>query len=196
MNGVRKRIALLFVAILAAAGTASAQNVGLKTNILSDGLLSPNLGIEAALSTHWSLDVSGQINFWTVNTHKWKHWLVQPEARYWFCERFAGHFLGFHALGGEFNFGHIKNNASFLGSDFSKLTDLRYQGWGAGAGIAYGYAWILGKHWNLEAELGVGWIYTRYDVFPCTECGSKLESDRNHHYFGPTKAALNLVYLF
>lgn len=32
-----------------------------------------------------------------------KHWLVQPEARYWFCEAFNGHFLALHALAGQFN---------------------------------------------------------------------------------------------
>ncbi|WP_288083424.1 DUF3575 domain-containing protein, partial [Xylanibacter rodentium] len=27
-------------------------------------------------------------------------------------------------------------------------------------------------------------------------CGKKVETDRPHHYVGPTKAAVNLVYLF
>lgn len=122
--------------------------------------------------------------------------MLQPEARYWFCDRFAGHFLGTHALGGKYNIGNLKNSISFLGTDFSKLTDRRYQGWFIGAGIAYGHSWILSKHWNFEAEIGVGYIYTRYDVFPCTECGTRLAKGRSHHYVGPTKAALNLVYLF
>jgi len=65
-----------------------------------------------------------------------------------------------------------------------------------GAGVAYGYTWILGRHWNLEAELGVGWIYTRFDKYPCAECGTKLYSRRPHNYVGPTKLALNLVYIF
>lgn len=193
--GIKKQLILLIFA-LGTLSAASGQNVGLKTNLASDALLSPNLGIEFGLSPKWSMDITGQINFWDVNTRKWKHWLVQPEARYWFCERFAGHFLGFHAIGGEYNFARLRNGVNFLGSDFSKLTDLRYQGWGAGLGIAYGYSWILGMHWNLEVELGIGWIYTRYDVFPCVECGKKLESDKEHHYFGPTKAAVSLVYLF
>ncbi len=118
------------------------------------------------------------------------------EARYWFCDRFAGHFVGAHLLGGQYNIGGLKNGISFLGSDLSKLSKRRYQGWFAGLGAAYGYAWILGKHWNLEAELGIGWIYTRYDSYPCASCGKKLEEDASHHYVGPTKAAINLVYTF
>jgi hypothetical protein len=62
--------------------------------------------------------------------------------------------------------------------------------------VAYGYAWNLGKHWNLEAEIGIGYAYTRFDRFSCKGCGQKIENDKEHHYVGPTKAALNLVYLF
>lgn len=193
---MKKRLALLFVAVLALFGTASAQKVGLKTNLVHDGFLSPDLGIEIGLAPKWTLDVSGQVNFWTINEHKWKHWLVQPEARYWLCERFAGHFFAVHALGGEFNFGNIKNDVKWLNSDFSKLSDRRYQGWGAGAGIGYGYAWVLNDHWNFEAEIGIGWIYTQFDEYPCDNCGSKLAEGLTHNYFGLTKAALSFVYLF
>lgn len=192
---IKKKL-LLLLFVLAASFSANGQKVGIKTNLVSDGLLSPNLGLEIGLAPKWSLEVPGQVNFWTVNGHKWKHWVVQPEARYWFCERFAGHFLGFHAIGGEYNVGRISNKVNFLGSDFRKLKDTRYQGWGVGAGIAYGYDWVLGKHWNLEAELGIGWIYTRFDAYPCANCGKKLADDKPHNYFGPTKLAVNLIYLF
>lgn len=175
---------------------AFSQKAALKSNLISDALLSPNLGAEFRLSPKWSLDVSGQLNLWSVDGHKWKHWMVQPEARYWFCRPFSGHFLGVHAIGGEYNFGHLGLNFKFLGSDFRKLNTQRYEGWAAGAGIAYGYAWPVHPHWNIEAEIGVGWIYTRYDSYPCAECGKKIDSDKPHNYFGPTKAALNIVYLF
>lgn len=122
-------------------------------------------GVEVGLAPRWTLDLSANYNGWTLShDRKWKHWLLQPEARYWFCDRFAGHFIGIHALGGQYNAGGLKNNISFLGTDFSKLSDCRYQGWFIGSGIAYGYAWILGRHWNLEAEIGIGYVYTRYDA--------------------------------
>lgn len=66
---MKKRILFLCIAFFSVVGAASAQEVGLKTNLVSDGFLSPN--------------------------------------------------LGFHALGGEYNFGNIKNSVKFLGSDFS-----------------------------------------------------------------------------
>ena len=182
--------------LIGAAFGATAQDWAVKTNLLYDAALTMNLGGEVRLAPRWSFDLSGNLNAWTVNDHKWKHWLVQPEARYWFCDAFAGHFVGAHALGGEYNVGNIDLDFKMLGTDFRRLKDHRYQGWFAGLGIAYGYSWILGRHWNLEAELGIGWIYTRYDVYPCADCGTKLAKDRHHNYFGPTKAAVNLVYVF
>lgn len=176
--------------------TVQAQRVGVKTNLLYDALLSPTVGVEVGVAPKWSVDLSGTINAWSVNNHRWKQWMVQPEGRYWFCQRFSGHFLGAHVLGGQFNFGNLDNNIKFLGTDFSKLSDERYQGWMAGAGIAYGYSWILSRHWNFEAEIGIGWVYSRYDVFRCANCGKKIREDESHNYFGPTKAALNIIYVF
>ena len=175
----------------------SAQEVAVKSNLLSDAALSPNLGIEIGLAPKWTLDVSGQGNFWTLShNRRWKHWLLQPEVRYWFCDRFAGHFVGAHLLGGQYNVGGLDIPFSFLGTDFRKIKDTRYQGWFGGLGVAYGYAWAMSEHWNLEAELGLGWTYTRYDRFRCAGCGKKIESDKPHNYFGVTKAAINLVYVF
>ena len=174
-----------------------AQNVAVKTNLLYDAAATVNAGVEVGLAPKWTLDVSGNFNGWNMSgDHKWKHWMIQPEARYWFCDRFSGHFLGFHAHGGQFNIGGLENEFKFLGTDFSKLTDHRFQGWFAGGGIAYGYTWILGRHWNLEAEIGIGYSYIRYDKYECAGCGEQVEEDKTHHYYGPTKAAINLVYVF
>ncbi|MCH5217340.1 MAG: DUF3575 domain-containing protein [Muribaculaceae bacterium] len=192
-----KRLFLIMAVALAAVAPLRAQHVAIKTNLLYDALLTPTLGLEFGLAPKWTLDISGSLNAWTVNNKRWKQWNVQPEARYWFCQRFSGSFLGLHAIGGQFNFGNLNfGGYNFLGTNLKQLEDHRLQGWMAGAGIAYGYDWILSKHWNLEAEIGIGWIYTRYDVFKCQGCGQKIEDNVPHNYVGPTKAAVNLIYLF
>ncbi|MDE6018563.1 MAG: DUF3575 domain-containing protein [Muribaculaceae bacterium] len=195
------RLALLLISCLLNSLTGLADSgvkteVGIKTNLIYDALLSPNLGVEIGLSRNLTLDVNGSINGWKVNDHIWKHWFAQPEVRYWFCDRFCGHFVGAHLHGGQYNLGKISGLSDFLGTHFSRLKDTRYQGWFVGAGIAYGYTWMIGKHWSAEAEIGIGWAYSRYDRFPCTECGTKIENDKAHNYFGPTKLALNLIYVF
>ena len=188
---------LLMMMVLLSGGLLAkgGDDVAIKTNLLMDAGLNVNAGVEFGLAPHWSLDISGQYNGWAVDGRRWKNWGVQPEARYWFCDRFAKHFLGFHAIGGGFNWGNLNLKYKFLGSDFSNLKDHRYQGWGAGAGVAYGYAWVVNKHWNIEAELGIGWIYLKYDKFECQDCGKKI-GNGHHNYFGLTKLALNLVYIF
>ncbi|MCM1348730.1 MAG: DUF3575 domain-containing protein [Firmicutes bacterium] len=183
--------------ILSTTSVAFGQTVALKNNLVGDALLNVNAGIEVGLAPKWTLDVPASFNAWTLShDRRWKHWAVQPGARYWFCNRFAGHFVGFHAHGGQYNIGGLHNDIKFLGTDFSKLRDTRYQGWFVGGGVSYGYAWILGKHWNLEGEIGVGYSYTRSDRYPCAHCGTAIEKDKSHNYFGPTKAAINIVYLF
>lgn len=179
--------------------SVSANDIAVKTNLLYDATTSINLGAEAAIAPKWSFDLSGNLNAWTFSDggKRWKHWLVQPEARYWFCQPFTGHFIGSHLLGGQYNVGGLDfGNLTFLGTDFGKLKENRYQGWFAGVGFTYGYNWILSRHFNLEAEFGFGWAYTRFDRYPCAHCGTKQESNKAHNYVGPTKVALNLVYVF
>lgn len=186
------RAIIVFVALLFCC-RLSAQHVAVKTNLLYDATATANLGFEFALAPKWTLDVSGNVNAWNVKDWRTRHWLAQPEARYWLCERFNGHFFALHGLAGQYNFGHLPSNIPLLG--FKDLKDFRYQGWMYGGGIGYGYSWILGKHWNLEAEIGLGYIYATYDKYPCAECGTVI--DKGHkNYVGPTKIALNIEYLF
>ena len=62
--------------------------------------------------------------------------------------------------------------------------------------IIYGYHWYLGAHWNLEATVGLGYIYTRYDRFECYRCGRVTGRDEHHGYWGPTRVGISVVYLF
>lgn len=189
-------LAILFFLVSVPTG-ARAQTAGMKTNLLYDATASINLGVEVGLSQRLSLDVSGNLNLWTwKDNRKWKHWLVQPELRLWTCQRFAGHFFALHGLVGQFNFGGIKNNIKLLGTDFSVLTDQRFEGWAFGAGLGYGYALPIGKHWNLEFELGLGAIYSIANGFECDVCNRPTESDIRKLRPALTKAAINLVYLF
>lgn len=154
---MKRFIMLLAIAITTALHALRGQDVAIKTNILADAFLNPNAGIEIGLAPKWTLDVTGQLNAWTLShNRRWKHWLIQPEAQYWFCDRFSDHFIGVHLHGGQYNIGGFNGGINLAGTDTRKLRDTRYQGWFAGAGVSYGYAWILGRHWNLEAEIGIG----------------------------------------
>ena len=193
---MERKILLVLSTLLFAVVSVNAQNVAIKTNLLYDATATVNVGVEFGMAPRWTFDLSGNLNAWQINEGKWKHWLVQPEFRYWFCDRFQGHFLGAHLIGAAYNVGHIPNNIKFLGKDYSVLTDYRYQGYAYGGGLAYGYAIPLSHHWNLELELGVGYIYTEYDKFECDGCGKMIAQDVPMHYVGPTKGAISIVYVF
>lgn len=159
----------------------------IKTNLLYDATSSINLGVEAKLSRKLTLDFPVNYNPWTFSDNrKLKHLLVQPELRYWLCEPFYGHFLGLHAHYAYYNVGHLP----FGG----RLTDYRYEGWLAGAGGSYGYQWFLSNRWSIEATMGVGYAYLRYNKYECRACGDHLA--KNHkHYFGVTKVGVSLIYI-
>lgn len=193
---MKRKILLALSTLLFAVISANAQNFAVKTNLLYDATATVNAGVEFGLAPRWTFDLSGNIHAWQFTDSKLKHWLVQPEIRYWFCDRFQGHFLAAHAIGAAYNAGHIPNNIKFFGQDFSVLKDYRYQGYAYGGGIAYGYACPLSHHWNLELELGVGYMYTEFDKFECDGCGKRIAEDVPLHYVGPTKGAISLVYVF
>ena len=191
------RLLIVSICLVVASLTASAQNVVVKTNLLYDITATANLGIEFSVAPKWTVDISGNLNAWTFSDNKkWKHWVLQPEARYWLCERFNGHFVGAHLVGGIYNMGNWNTDFTFLGTDFGQLKEHRYEGWLVGAGIAYGYHWMLGRHWSVEAEIGIGYVYTQADKYECPRCGEQLENNKPHHYVEPTKAAVNLIYVF
>lgn len=166
--------------------------IDLKTNFVYDAMTSMNMGIEFGLGKRWSLDVSGTYNPWTFSEgRKWKHWMVQPEMRLWTKERQKGHFLGLHGIGGVYNL----NKVRLPYEAYPVTADYRFEGWGVGAGLSYGYRWNFSQRWAMEGEIGVGYIYAHYDKYRCTNCGERLASG-THHYVGPTKVSLNLIYRF
>ena len=168
-----------------------------KINLLYGlGTLTPNLGFEIGLGGRSTLNLTGSYNPWKLDdtsgdNKKLAHWLASAEYRFWTCQRFNGHFIGVHGFYGEYNIAGRK-----IPMLFEKNSDqYRYKGNIIGAGVSYGYHWMIGKNWNVEFNLGVGYGYMTYDKFQCPRCGDKLESDVKRNYFGVTKAGISLVYM-
>lgn len=187
-----KKILLLGITLFIAQAV-SAQKVGLKNNLIYDATLTPNLALEIGLGPKTTLDLGGGYSWFDIDSDKNKklrHWLAQPELRFWSCERFNGFFWGIHAHGGEFNIANVK----FPFGMFESLQDHRYQGHFYGGGVSIGYQWILGKRWNLEASLGGGYARISYDKYDGADrCADCLESGYKN-YFGVTRATLSLIF--
>ena len=172
------------------------QNLAVKTNVLYGAYTyTPNLSSEFGLGRRTTIDISGGYNFWNLNgsmedNKKLVHWLGQIEYRHWFCEKFNGHFFGVHTLGTQYNISGYKLPLIF-GKD---SRNYRYEGYGYGGGISYGYHWILSKRWSLEATIGLGYVRVHYDKYECKKCGEKLAAEKRN-YIGPTKAGISLIYI-
>lgn len=175
-----KKLVILFVILLGYTSSASAQEWVVKSNALYMATTTLNIGTEVALSDRYTLDLVGVYNpFNFKHNKKLKIWGLQPELRWWLCEKFDGHFFGVHAHYGQYNGG---------------LSKYRYQGWLAGAGVSYGYQWILGYRWNLEAEVGFGYARMNHDRYLRLKCGKFIDHDTKN-YFGPTKLGISFVYI-
>lgn len=158
---------------------AFTQEIAVKSNVAYWATTTLNAGLEMGIAPKMSIDLIGTYNPFTFRDNKKiRHWMVQPELRYWTCQRFAGHFFGVHGHYGQYNGG---------------LKTYRYQGWLAGAGVSYGYQWMIGKRWNLETEIGVGYAYLKYDKYLRQKCEKFIEKD-HCNYFGPTKLSISFMY--
>lgn len=186
-----KKILFIGIALLFSA-SLSAQKFALKNNLVYDATLTPNLAFELGLGPKTTLELGGGYQWWDYNEDpgkKFRHYLIQPELRFWSCERFNGFFWGIHLHGGEFNVAGIK----LPFGAFPSLKDHRYEGYFYGAGVSIGNQWILGKRWNLEASIGAGYARYHYDKFKCGNCGEFLK-DGDKNYFGVTRATLSFIY--
>jgi len=187
-----------------AALTAQAQRFAVKTNLLYDATATANLGFEVALSPKFTLDIAGNYNGWNVVDGKqWQHLLVQPELRYWLCDHFNGHFFGLHALGGQHDIYGVKLPFEL----YPSLAEYNFRGNFVGGGLSYGYQWILGRRWSIEATIGAGYLHISYDKYampnsdenmyltaPIPDINAQLDSGKEN-YIGLTKIGVSIAWI-
>lgn len=178
---MKKTLLCVFAAILLAAPSAFPQTVvGIGTNALGWGCLTPNLGLEVGFG-HFSLSLDGGCNPFTLKDNRpIQFWAVQPEFRYWFKSPLNGHAIGLHGLYGDYNLG---------------LRRYRYDGAMYGGGISYAYAWRFLPRWCLEGSVGFGYtrldnrnVYEREDRYTCYGPSA-------HNCWNISKAAVKITWI-
>ncbi len=157
--------------------------LALKTNMLYYALLLPNIELEWLINEHWSVAVEGNLAWWgSYNRQRsYRLALFDAEGRYWFKTRAPWHgmYAGVIAGGGYY--------------DIEKDTP-GYYGSGLMTGISFGYMWPVTRCLSLEAELGVGYVYTRYKEYEPFEGHHVYLRTKDLNYFGPIKAKFSLVW--
>jgi hypothetical protein len=169
--------------------------MALKTNLLYDAVLLPNLTAEFWLGSRLSLAIEGNWSWWTRNDpiQNWWYHRIQAagaELRYWMK---SPHPLNGHAVGVYYIFGDYDIRLSTK-DEYSK-------GWlsygSRSAGVTYAYSMPIARKFNLEFGLGLGFLGGRY--YQYDYCMQHEEWTQravyNRKYFGPTRVGVSIVWL-
>lgn len=164
-----------------------------KTNLLFDAALMPNIEIEVPIGKRWSVNGEYMFPWWLLDGDKYSLQILTGglEGRYWLGSResrmnrevLTGHFLGLYAGGGKYDLQWKENG---------------YQGeFFIAAGISYGYAHEIARNLRLEYNIGIGLLRTDYRHYHARDNYRTLLWQENGKYtwFGPTKVKISLVWL-
>ena len=175
------RKSFLLILVLLTSSQLYAQRVAVKSNALYWATLSPNLGAEFRVSRHFTvnLEVAGN-PFKLSDKLKTQFVGATPEVRYWFEGRpHARHFAGVMGLVASHNL---------------VLNDQKHTGETIGAGLTYGYSFVLGRRWSLETTVGAGVLKLREKSYNVNEPAPQT-ANKNKIMFAPLKLGVTFVYL-
>lgn len=171
--------------------------MGIKTNIISDVFLIPNLGVEFYLGGNYSL-VANWMYAWWKNDNSHKYWRIYGgdiAVRRWFGREAAskpltGHHLGLYAQTLTYDF--LWNDKGYMaGEPGGNIFDRA----NFATGVEYGYSLPIAKRLNLDFTLGVGYMWGKYYEYKPIDNCYVWQATKKRHFFGPTKAEVSLVWL-
>ena len=160
----------------------------LKSNLLYDALLVPNLSLEASIGSGWTLGAGGMLAWWSKDA-KHRYWRIYGgdlEIRKYFgtlskSKPLQGHHLGIYGdfLTYDFEFGAKGYQ--------SKVT--------YAAGIKYGYSHPIANRLNLDFALGIGYLHSNYKTYVPRDGCYVYQETKKRKWLGPTQAEISLVWL-
>ena len=168
------------------------RHVALRTNLLYDATLSPNLGFDVRVDSAWTVGLLAGVNAWDIDkteNKKWRHMLFSFRARKFRKNLFEKGYYEGDLIYSHFNVGNIK----FPFGLYSAVKNHRLQGDLVALGGKYGYSWILARDWRIEAEGGIAVGYAWFKEYDCPHCGTFLgNGDR---IFLLPQLGINVVYI-
>lgn len=162
----------------------------LKTDLLYDIVAIPSAGVEIAVGRHLSVAANWQ-GTWIQSRKRdlfWQTYGGDIEARWWL----KGNGRDGRALTGH----HVGVYAQALTYDveFGK-TGYQMDKPSVGGGLEYGYAIPIGKHFNLDFELGLGYLGGQQKEYDPQDTHYVWKQTTHLQWFGPTKAGVTLVWI-
>lgn len=163
--------------------------MAVKTNMLYDLAMVPNVGVEFYLGKNYSLSANWMYSWW--KKHSW-HWFWRTyggdvELRKWFGSKAMEKPLqGWHAgvYGQIVTYDFETGGRGYLGDR-----------WTWGGGVSIGYSMPIKRRLNLDFTIGLGYLGGEYkEYLPIDDC-YVWQCTKQRNYFGPTKLEVSLVWL-
>lgn len=202
---MRKRLLIIIYWVVLCVAPASAQvkatgianfkhintpsYISLKTNLLYDAVMIPNVGAEISVFDTYSVYADLMFADWDLPARHiyWDFYSAQFGARKYFgklaSERsFSGHHAGIYAqaLAYDLQAGNIGQQTPNLNMAF---------------GVEYGYSIPVSMNLNIDLEIGLGYMTGRYYEYVVEEEHYTWRGTIQRAWMGPTKASVSLVWL-
>lgn len=171
--------------------------MALKTNMISDLLLIPEIGAEFYLGKNMSIVGNWMYGWWDVDrTHwYWRAYGGDLAVRWWFGKKahekpLTGHHVGVYggAITYDFEFGGTGHMGGIPGGTLWDRCNWY-------AGLEYGYSLPIARRLNIDFTIGLGCLSGKYVIYdPVDKCYVWRET-RKRTWFGPTKVEASLVWL-
>ena len=163
-------------------------NLAVKTNLLYDVALVPNVGLEWRFSDHISASANWMYAWWSRDS-KHDYWRIyggDVELKYWFGHKSGRKLTGHHvgAYGGILTYDFEWGGKGYMGEKWSHMF-----------GVSYGYSLPIAKHLNLDFNIGLGYLGGEYYEYEPEGDAYYWHQTKKRHWIGPTKAEISLVWL-
>ena len=163
--------------------------MAVKTNMLYDLALVPNIGLEFYLGKNISVAGNWMYSWWKSERIAW-YWRTYGgdlAVRYWFgpdAEKkpLSGHHVGVYGqiITYDFEIG----GRGYLGDR-----------WSYAGGIEYGYSLPVARRLNIDFNLGVGYLGGEFKEYLPIDGHYVWQATKKRNYIGPTKLEVSLVWL-
>lgn len=179
---------LACLSLPACAQDSRPRTVGVRTNLLYDAALIPNVGVEWGIAPYWSVSAEYMHAWWKSDARcrYWRTYGADIELRYWFKgsarKRLNGHHVGIYG-------GILTYDFEWGGKGYQAHK------WSTNFGVSYGYSIPIAQCLNLDFGVGLGYLSGEYEEYQPKRGKYYWEATKNRKFFGPTKAEVTLVWL-
>ena len=171
--------------------------MAMRTNMLFDALLIPNIGVEMYLGKQWSVTANWMYGWWKTDRRHW-YWRAYGgdlAIRKWWGKAagekpLTGHHIGIY--GQIFTYDFETGSCGYMGGKpggtlWDKMNYI--------VGAEYGYSLPIARRLNIDFTIGAGYWGGIYHEYKPEADYYVWQSTKERRWIGPTKAEISLVWL-